>query len=50
MVCKFLNKKASGDAVKNENMINQRSLNLTTQELAEELHKPVTRMYEKRKV
>ena len=35
MVYKFFVKKTSGDAVKNEIMLNQ--------ELLEELHKPVTR-------
>ena len=38
MVYKFLDKKTSGGAVKNENMSNQ--------ELAEELHKPTVRKFE----
>ena len=41
MVYKFLDK-TSGGAVKNKNMSNQRPLGLTTRELTEELHKPVT--------
>ena len=41
-VYKFFDKKTSGGATKNENMSNK--------ELAEELHKPVTRKFEKRKV
>ena len=66
MVYKFLDKKSSGgtvtrrnkSAIKSETMKNQRPLDLTcvgkvtdrTQQLAKELHKPVTRKFEKRKV
>ena len=42
MVYKFFDKKTSGSGMKNENMFNK--------ELAEELHKPVTRTFKKRKV
>ena len=43
-------KSASGGAVKNENMSNQRPLDLATRELAEELHKPIIKKFRKRKV
>ena len=42
MVYKYFDKKTSGGAVKNENMSNK--------ELAEELHKPVIRKLNERKV
>ena len=42
MVCNFLDKKTSGGTVKNEIMSNK--------ELAEELHKPIIRKFEKRKI
>ena len=42
MVCKFFNKKNSGGTVKNEV--------ISRIELAEELHKPIIRKFEKRKV
>ena len=42
MVYKFFNKKNSGGAFKNEVISNK--------ELAEELHKPIIRNFEKRKV
>ena len=42
MVYKFLDNKTSGGAVKNKNMSDQRPLDLTTRELAKELHKPIT--------
>ena len=42
MVNKFFHKETTGGAVKNETMPNQL--------LAEELHKPITRKFEKRKV
>ena len=41
---------ASCGAVKNEYMSNQRPLDLDTQELAPELHKPIIRTFEKQKV
>ena len=66
MVYKFLDKKSSGgtvtrpniSAIKSETMTNQRPLDLAcigkvtdrTRQLAKELHKPVTRKFEKRKV
>ena len=43
-------KSASCGAVKNENMSNQRPLELATQELAEELHKLIIIKFEKLKV
>ena len=42
LVYKFFNKKSSGSSVKSEVMSNQ--------ELAEELHKPIIKKFEKRKV
>ena len=42
MVYKSFDKKASGGKVKNQNISNK--------ELAEELHKPIIRKFEKRKV
>ena len=42
MVYKFFDEKTSGGTVKNENISNK--------ELAEELHKPITRNFKKRKV
>ena len=42
MVYKFFDKKTSGGTVKNENISNK--------ELATELHKPIIRKFEKRKV
>ena len=42
MVYKFFDKKTSGSGIKNENISNK--------ELAEELHKPITRTFNKRKV
>ena len=41
MVYKFLYKKTSGNGIKNENISNK--------QLAEELHKPVARKFNKRK-
>ena len=49
MVYTFLIKKTFGSAIKSENMTNQHPLDLYTQELAEELHKPVIRKFKKRK-
>ena len=42
MVYKFFDKKTSGSGIKNENM--------SDQQLAEELHKPIIRKFNKRKV
>ena len=42
MVYKFFNKKSSGGPIKNEIISNK--------ELAEEIHKPIIRKFEKRKV
>ena len=42
MVNKFFDKKTSGGALKNEDILNK--------ELAEKLHKPITTKFEKRKV
>ena len=44
------NKSASSGAVKNERMSNQRLLDLATQELAERVHKPIIRKFEKGEV
>ena len=38
----FLIKKASSSGIKNKNISDQRPLDLVLQELAEELHKPIT--------
>ena len=50
MVYKFLNKKSSGGDIKNENLSDQRSSDLVTRQLAEKLHKPIIRKFNKRKV
>ena len=58
MVNKFFDKKTfaalankfSGGAVKNENMSNQRPLDLATRKLAEELNKPIIGKFEKRNI
>ena len=50
MVYNVFDKKASGCAVKNKNMSNHRPLDLATRELSGELHKPIIRKSEKRKV
>ena len=42
--------KNSGSGIKNENMSGQRPLDLATRQLAEELHKPIIRKFNKRKV
>ena len=42
MIYKFFDKKTSGSGIKNENISNK--------ELAEELHKPIIRKFNKRKV
>ena len=42
MIYKFFDKKTSGGAIKNKNMSNK--------ELAEELHKPIIKIFKKRKV
>ena len=42
MIYKFFDKKTSGSGIKNENISNK--------ELAEELHKPIIRNFNKRKV
>ena len=42
MVYKFFDKKSSGNSIKNKNISNK--------ELAEELHKPITRKFKKRKI
>ena len=42
MVYRFFDKKTSGSGIKNENISNN--------ELAEELHKPIIRKFSKRKV
>ena len=51
MVCKFSDKKSSGSGVNmhanNEIKQNQLSLDLDTHQLAEELHKPVSRKFKK---
>ena len=50
IIYKCFGKNISGSGIKNENISNQRSLDLATQELAGELHKPYIRNFEKRKV
>ena len=50
MVYKFFKKTSSGDAVKSEIISNQSPLDLTTRQLAEELHKSIIRKFEKRKI
>ena len=42
MVYKFFDKKTSGSSIKNENVLNKK--------LAKELHKPIIRTFNKRKV
>ena len=49
MVYKFFNKKAAGSSIKSMPQ-NQQSLDLSMQQLAEELHKPIIRKFKKRKV
>ena len=50
MVYKFFDKKTSGSCIKNESTSNKPPLDLATQELAEELHKPIITKFNKRKV
>ena len=50
MIYKFLIKKTSGSGIENENISNKRPLDLATQELAEELYKPIIRKFSIRKV
>ena len=50
IVFKFFDKETSGSGIKNENVTNKHPLNLATTELAEELHKPIIRKFNKRKV
>ena len=45
MIYKFFDKKKSDDAAENENMSNQRPLDLD-----EELHKPIIRKFERKKL
>ena len=47
IVYKIFAKKTSGSGIKNENISNQRRLDLATRELAEELHKPIIRNLKK---
>ena len=49
MVHTFSDKKTSGSGVKNENMPDQRPLDLNTWQLAKELHKPIISWFEKKK-
>ena len=50
MIYKYLIKKNSGSGIENENISNKRPLDLATQELAEELYKPIIRKFSIRKV
>ena len=50
MAINVLVKKTSGSGTENENISNQRSLDLVTRELAEELHKSIIRELKKRNV
>ena len=45
MVYKFFDKKNSSSGIKNDNILKKRPLELVTQELAEELHKPIIRKF-----
>ena len=47
--CKFFDKKTSVGTVRNENMSDQHPSNLPSRQLAEELHKPIIRKFDKRK-
>ena len=49
MVHTFSDKKTSGSGVKNENMPDQRPLDLNKWQLAKELHKPIFIWFEKKK-
>ena len=54
MVCKFFDKKSKGSSVNTNTNSNDKiklsPLNLATQQLAEELHKPIIRNFKKRTV
>ena len=50
MVYKFFDKKTSGNGANNKIKQNQRPLDLVTQELAEELRKPIIRKFKKGRV
>ena len=50
IVYKCFDKKNSGSGIKSENMSGQRPTDLATRQLAEELHKPIIRKFNKRKV
>ena len=58
MVFQLFNKKTSSSGIKKENMSDQRPLDLAcvvkvsdrTRQLAEEIHKPIIRKFNKRKV
>ena len=50
MVYKFFHKKAAGSGVNNEIKQNERPLDLVTQQLPKELHKPVIKKFKKGKV
>ena len=50
MVYKFFDKKSSRGSVKSDIISNQRVSDLVTRQLQEELHKPIIKKIEKRKV
>ena len=50
IVYKSFDKETSGSGIKNENVTNKHPLNLAMRELAEELHKPIIRKFNKTKV
>ena len=50
VVYKVFDKKKSGRGIKTENIWNKYPLDLATRELVEELHKPIIRKFNKRKV
>ena len=50
MVCKFFDKNVTSGAVTPRNKSAIRSKNILNEELAEELHKPTIKRFEKRKV
>ena len=45
MVFKFFGRKTSGSGIKNRNISNKSPLDLATEELAEELYKPIIRNF-----
>ena len=50
MIYKFFDNKLSGSGVKSNVLSNQRSLDFTVPQLAEDLHKPIIRKFENIKI